>query len=424
VIWRPRIKFNRKLLFAAAAAVLVAGVAASGVALAWDSSPSPATERLSAGQQPGAEASDNATEGTVKAEGPSSVSSGSANEVQPNAATVRSTMRPGDTLARDEELVSKNGRYRVRQLRDGNVVELDGANNPIWSTQSGGHDGAKLIFQKDGNLVVWDGREALWASGTTVAATKLTLQDDGNLVLTNASGKALWGSMQDKTILFPNQVLRAGQSRTSVDGKYSIHMQDDGNLIVYKKGAPANPLWTSQTGARPGAYAVMRADGNLVVYSPDGKTALFNSGNTNARNATLTMLGDGNAVVVRPDNTPVWGTMANGVSLMMPGQWLSGGQWRTSINGRYRLDQQHDGNLVLFDEHQNHRPIWESRTAGNPGAFTRFQTDGNIVTLNAAGAVVWSTATGGRAVKHLAVQDDGNLVLFSSTNEPIWWSRR
>lgn len=49
---------------------------------------------------------------------------------------------------------------------DGNVVAYDANRTPIWSTGTDGHPGAFLAVQDDGNLVVYAGGTALWASDT------------------------------------------------------------------------------------------------------------------------------------------------------------------------------------------------------------------------------------------------------------------
>jgi hypothetical protein len=46
-----------------------------------------------------------------------------------------------------------------------------------------------------------------------------------------------------------------------------------------------------------------------------------------------------------------------------------------SCDGRFRLDMQPDGNLVLC---QTNGPLWGSGTAGKGGAVARMQTDGDV----------------------------------------------
>lgn len=67
--------------------------------------------------------------------------------------------------------------------------------------------------------------------------------------------------------------LQPGESLTSQNGKWTLLMQGDGNLVEYSKsgaGSPADPTWSSNTPGHNGAYALMQTDGNLVVYPPGG----------------------------------------------------------------------------------------------------------------------------------------------------------
>jgi Ricin-type beta-trefoil lectin domain len=73
----------------------------------------------------------------------------------------------------------------------------------------------QLVFQNDGNLVIYSNGNAVWATGTHNTATnQLAFQADGNLVLYN-SGKAVWAS--------------------DTSGKPVSHLaiQDDGNIVIY-----------------------------------------------------------------------------------------------------------------------------------------------------------------------------------------------
>jgi hypothetical protein len=80
----------------------------------------------------------------------------------------------------------------------------------------------RLIFQADGNLVLFDERTGAprWATSTS----------------SPRPGRAL--------------------------------MQSDGNLVVFDAGGV--PLWSSNTAGNPYAYLLLQSDGNLVIYSPDG----------------------------------------------------------------------------------------------------------------------------------------------------------
>ncbi len=52
-----------------------------------------------------------------------------------------------------------------------------------------------IVFQSDGNLVIYNGTTALWSSGTcNSGATSCVFQNDGNLVMYNSAGKAVWAT--------------------------------------------------------------------------------------------------------------------------------------------------------------------------------------------------------------------------------------
>lgn len=63
----------------------------------------------------------------------------------------------------------------------------------------------------------------------------------------------------------------------SADGRYSLTMQTDGNLVLYDFGVyPPQAVWASDTWGTSGSIAKMQDDGNFVVYDTDG-TALWAS---------------------------------------------------------------------------------------------------------------------------------------------------
>ena len=70
-----------------------------------------------------------------------------------------------------------------------------------------------------------------------------------------------------------NQQLSINQSITSVDNRYQLIMQGDGNLVVY---SPQRAIWASSTGGSSNKL-IMQGDGNLVVYDTQGR-ATWNSG--------------------------------------------------------------------------------------------------------------------------------------------------
>lgn len=119
-----------------------------------------------------------------------------------------STWKPDTIRSEDKQgfqLESDNGKYVARIQDDGNFVvysmkDKDNVKNAIWNsgTNGKGKGPYRVTMQEDGNLVVYDSTNAaLWNSQTNGKGTpdyKLIMQDDGNLVVYDKTGKATWNS--------------------------------------------------------------------------------------------------------------------------------------------------------------------------------------------------------------------------------------
>jgi hypothetical protein len=100
-------------------------------------------------------------------------------------------LNAGEGIERGQSLWSANGRYRLRLQDDGNLVLYDG-DAALWASDTVGaiiHYGQ---MQEDGNFVLTGGGP-VWATGTDRnPGASLLLQDDGNLVVYARGGRALW----------------------------------------------------------------------------------------------------------------------------------------------------------------------------------------------------------------------------------------
>ncbi len=106
----------------------------------------------------------------------------------------------GEQLLPEQTLVSPGGRARLHYQGDGNlVVYLDGV--PFWSSRTAGHSAGALTMQADGNLVVTNGMgQPVGASNTHGhPGAMVQLQDDGNFVIYEdpngpSAGQPVWAS--------------------------------------------------------------------------------------------------------------------------------------------------------------------------------------------------------------------------------------
>lgn len=158
------------------------------------------------------------------------------------------------------------------------------------------------------------------------------------------------------------------------------------------------------------------ANGNLTVTNvvDDGGASGYTG---TSQDASIYDYNDG-----RPeDGAPVGGTVipiADNCSRL-----IAGSSHDRLVQGTLRLIQQGDGNLVLY---QGSKPLWFTKTGGNPGAVTVLQGDGNLVVYAKTGKALWSSRTNQKADSNLTaaliLQGDKNLVLYERTpvSKVLW----
>lgn len=325
-----------------------------------------------------------------------------------------SSLSAGKTLYPGSRIVSPNGRYKLIEQTDGNLVLYDGK-TALWWTKSQGK-GARTTMQADGNLVTYVGSSAKWWSNTSgFAGARLVIQNDGNLVIYRRNQAIwTWGSKYIGDRLLGGNVLSPGDYLLSPDHQFMFVMQaSDGNMVLYNQSTH-QPLWSSGAWGA-GAHADMQPDGNFVIYNP---TAKWSSNTAQFEGASLYVQDDGN-VVIYQNGHAIW-TWSSGYmgDTLNGGQGLRPGAYLYSADHRYRLiEQPQDGNLVIYGPSG---AVWAFDTGGHPGAQANMQTDGNFVVYS-GGAAVRSTRTEGHQGAFIRMQNDGNLVVYASGK--ALWSR-
>jgi len=104
--------------------------------------------------------------------------------------------------------------------------------------------------------------------------------------------------------LFSGQSLLPEQTLVSVGDHAHLHYQGDGNLVVYLDG---NPIWASHTDGQPAGMLKMRADGDMVVQTPDG-SGIAHSKTAGHPGAMVQLQDDGNFVIYEDPRGPLAGT--------------------------------------------------------------------------------------------------------------------
>ncbi|QOC92255.1 Hsp70 family protein [Micromonospora craniellae] len=96
--------------------------------------------------------------------------------------------------------------------------------------------------------------------------------------------------------------------------------------------------------------------------------------------------------------------------------------------GHAYLVMEASGDLLLYRSPQHLAAgsacaAWRTGTGGNPGAYLRFQPDGNLVVYAPDGRVLWASRTCcDGSVDALAVRADGNLLLVNQSSGRVHWT--
>ncbi|MFF4104984.1 FG-GAP-like repeat-containing protein [Streptomyces sp. NPDC001903] len=100
----------------------------------------------------------------------------------------------GTSIASGQSYTSNSAKLTMQA--DGDLVITSNAGKALWRTNTAGNAGAKALMQSDGNLVVYkaDGGTRLWESKSQAADGYALLQDRGNLVIYNTAGQSKWSS--------------------------------------------------------------------------------------------------------------------------------------------------------------------------------------------------------------------------------------
>lgn len=206
----------------------------------------------------------------------------------------------------------------------------------------------------------------------------------------------------------PGATLLTGQSIVSCNQSYTLTPQADSNLVLSKAGVGA--LWATMTIRNKPVSLVMQVDGNLVLF--DGATAIWSSGTNGNPGAYFQLRDNGNGIVYSADGaTALWATHT--ANLKLPCTGISGGtinpgERYQSCSNRFYLTLQTDGNAVVYDRQIG--PLWMTST--NNGASLIMQADGNLVLYPLTGPAVWNSQTSGNNGAVLVAQDDGNFAIY------------
>lgn len=194
--------------------------------------------------------------------------------------------RIGKTLAtggiiHENECLESNSGLTFAAMINGDLQIYDRQLAQLtWHSNTYGHPGSYAILQSDGNFVIYDpSGTALWWSNT-FGATLAEVEEDGRLIIYNAVWSA--GTAQAPvagSLTHPacdvgsgtgwTGVLGTGSCFVSPNGHYELLMQTDGNLVLNNLGVtPTQALWSTNTALTPLSLDV--AFHTTYTYDPLG----------------------------------------------------------------------------------------------------------------------------------------------------------
>ncbi len=156
---------------------------------------------------------------------------------------------------------------------DGNLVLYSGA-TPLWHSQTHGNPGGFMAVQPDCNLVVYNAAgQPKWASGTTCFHLPALLGPGQQLVagqaLHNANGRAMLIYQGDGNLVLYGRTRALWHTQTHGTAPGIAVMQGDGNFVVYDAGGGVR--FNAATNGRPGNFLRLQTDCRLGVYTFDNQ---------------------------------------------------------------------------------------------------------------------------------------------------------
>eukprot|EP01018_Ginkgo_biloba_P033162 Gb_13575 [translate_table: standard] len=205
----------------------------------------------------------------------------------------------------------------------------------------------------------------------------------------------------DKTLVW------AANRDSPVDGGSTLELTESGNLNLFD--SKRNNLW-----------------------SPDRSALGVVTG--------AAMLNNGNFVLLNSSSQPLWQSFESPTDTLLPGQTLN---WKSSMyskasvqnysSGRFALDLQEDGNLVLYPSDrrgESQGAYWASGTnqGGDNPMTLKFDQSGLLYLVNSTNATTYTltdgTAGSGQILRRVTLDTDGILRQYVwSKNDTNSWTR-
>jgi hypothetical protein len=234
---------------------------------------------------------------------------------------------PNQELSDGQSLKSTDGRFTLLFKANGNA-RLIYKERTLWSSDTEGRAASRMSFQNDGNLVIYQSNgAAIWASNTNNRNGKsLRLTNDGSLAIYTTDGNIIWSSGSccfPPASAYDERPIAVGKWGPTIDWPIiPIHsiLMPNGKVLSYGtdsrglQGAQLNyDLWTPSKGTGADSHQTLPNNFNTDIFCgspiilPKSGDALLPGGdmraspNTNAGiDDTLILKRDGQSLTRGP----------------------------------------------------------------------------------------------------------------------------
>jgi len=333
---------------------------------------------------------------------------------------------------------SEDGVSAALQESDGNFVVYNSNSEILWDSVTDGPANAKssLSLHDSGTVAITNpAGQRIWAVAPHPVCLDQVLGDfvllEGQFICSSTE-RFRFGVVDGDLSLWDDDSLvwSSGLSYRSA-GVYA-HMQIDGNLVVRNKDGDA--LWTSKTSENRGSSLRLDDGGLAKIISSNGGLLWSAAGTFSEPPSPIPLPPTPSPTPLpptpSPTPTPPQPTTPpldpssfpcldamEGIVLMVEGDFFC------SPNGKFKFGLAPDGDLALFEGSSK---IWSANTCCTGENVTaRLQVDGNlIVTTSVSNQIIWTSrsANNGTGIASLRVGDDGIVTITDTKLGQLWSS--
>ncbi|KAL3913615.1 MAG: hypothetical protein SGILL_006418 [Bacillariaceae sp.] len=298
----------------------------------------------------------------------------------------------------------KSGGNSVYMQRDGNLVVKDAGNSVVWSSATFG-PGARFAIDDLGLGAILLGDDPLW---TAVRSATALIKDQTmrrGEFKPSPSGDYKIGLETNGELVVKDEQSNTVTWRSGREGGDTCLMQNDGNLVV--KNGNGSAIWSSTTDGYPGARLTIDDAGKAFIMH--GTLELWNSADGKKQIQQQVI-----AVAPPPVFNP--NTIQHKEAVVLESrQHLTRGRFMSSPSGNYKVGLNSAGDLLFQDRNDN--MIWHAGIQGGADAY--MQPDGNFAIRDSSRRLIWTTHTSENNGANLVIDDGGRLSVVHN-GHPIW----